>query len=282
MRQRANHMAFDYNYVNTFKINNSQTGFVADLDQNPAGEGPVLNDMKVAFSPNIISLSDAQGDGVNIAFSNPTRKTASETIYVVNRLNDPNADDAFNIFNTAPNLLAELEFESPFSVMADGCPNTKTPWAVGLNFKTGDETDGTNDIIMGPTCQFVDGGNVNFNFVDTPRTAPGTYEYFDNAGTRFKLILSLQRTANTVEAGAWLIFDDVAFISAITDPNFGKNLIDARTAQSKITAIGVAVVNRGKDMNKVPQPPSDVSVHLIAFRLHWDFQQLDAIRLPLL
>ncbi|MGA8405614.1 MAG: hypothetical protein WB680_00435, partial [Candidatus Acidiferrales bacterium] len=285
VRQRANRMAFDFNCVNTFKINDPQapTGFVADLDENAAGNGPILGDMKIAASPQVISQDDAEGGGVLIAFSNPTGQPASETIYVVNPLIDPDADNAFNIFNSAPNLLAELEFESPFSVMADGSPNAATPWAVGRNFKTGNETDGANDTILGPTCQFVNGGNVNFNFVDNPQSTPGTYDHFDNAGTRFLLTLSLQRTVNSVEAGASLaVGDDVLFISAITDSDLGINLTQARTAPAKITAIGVAVVNRGKDMNKVSQPASDVSVRLIAFRLHWDFPKIDFTKIPLI
>jgi hypothetical protein len=292
-------MAFDFNYVNSFKIHadpdGNFLGLLPDKDTNPAGTGKsVLGDMQGARTANVDpDLGGPQppdeGGGFIVAFTNGSGKSGSETIYIVNPLNQSDPNNIYNIFNSAPNLLAELEFDLPRAQKLDGTP-TMTPWAVGLNFKTGDQTDlGPDvDVPIGPRCQFIDGGNIRFRGAGTDQFHSGTYDGF--AGTRFKLTVSLQRTATTFESGASLLLDDmdVAFIGA-TDvnhdshvPQYGKNLIDARTAAAKITAIGVAVANTGQDMQGNSQPPSQVTVRLLAFRLSWDYPEIDLTRIPLI
>jgi hypothetical protein len=275
-------MAFDFNYVSTFRVDpgptgNPPVGFFADTDTNQAGEGPILGDMKAWASPDITINGDASGGGFVVGFTNPTHAPASANIYVVTPLDD----FGDSILNRAPNLLAELEFDSPQFMNSDGNPTQLTPWTVALNFKTGNENDLPSDSRIGARFTFI-GGAANFRGAKPVNKVLGTYADF--AGTRFTLRVSIQRTETTFESGAMAFVGDAGssgpeghFIG-LTDVNtdstilkFGLSLNAARNAGAKITAAGVSVVNNGQDGDGNPQPPSQVSVHLIAFRLAWDF-----------
>jgi hypothetical protein len=197
----------------------------------------------------------------------------------------PLDDFGDSIFNRAPNLLAELEFESPFSEMADGSPNTATPWAVALNFKTGNEQDLATDSKIGARFTFI-GGAARFRGAGPEQVQNGTYADF--AGTKFTLWVFIDRTETTFESGSFGAVGATPF-AGVTDVNtdptvlkFGMSLAAARIAGAKITAVGVSVVNNGQDKDMNAQPASQVSVRLIEFRLSWDFPKLDLTPFPLI
>jgi hypothetical protein len=196
-------------------------------------------------------------------------------------------------FSYSPHLVAEVLFDNPNCEEATASPTT---WAVALNFKSGDQTDKagdpadpTTDFIVGVTCQFVAGGNVNFHGTEydpTPSYAyplVGTANYADyhegTETTKFLLRVNLSRTATSTDATASLTIIrpdpasdsgyEVTYIppvgkgilnetvSPITDNV--QDLSEAESNVRKLTAAGIAVVNfKGK---------STVSVRLLEFNL---------------
>ncbi len=189
-------------------------------------------------------------------------------------------------FSYSPHLIAEVLFDKPNCQEVTTSPTT---WAVGLNFKSGDQTDAIMDqsSLVGATCQFVNGGNVNFNGTEydpSPSYAySGSYaDYNAKVGTQsttFLLRVNLGRTATSADASAGLTLIrpdlasesgyDVTYIppegqgilnetvSPITDNVY--NLSEAESNAQKLTAAGIVVVNH--------KGQSTVSVRLLEFNL---------------
>jgi hypothetical protein len=256
--------------------------------------------MKRAVSPGITTDDDLTGVGFAVRFTNPTGAPGTESFYVVNPLKPavnpetfvvhaPNGGELnlqFNILNTAPNLTAELEFDSPEFMMLNGSEQL-TPWTVALSFKTGNETD------LGPLVEPRIG--VRFTFTDGVLKFRGAGD--DQllsvpsggfGGTKFKLRVDVNRTKTSFSSNAVGTVGDTVFVGQPDVnldpmlPQFGTNLIDASTATAKITAVGVSVVDNGQDGDGNRQPASQVSVRLTAFRLAWDFPELELISIPLI
>jgi hypothetical protein len=284
-----------FNYVNKFTADpGPPIVFPADSDTNQAGQGgPFLGPMKRAVSPNIMTDDYATLVGYGVRFTNPTGTPGTESFYVVNPLQPainpfelrPNAPNhQFNILNTAPNLIAELEFDSPEFVMLDGSQQS-TPWTVALLFKTGSETDLGPDVEprIGVRFTFVDGA-VKFKGAGPDQVLNAPLFGFGAFGaTKFKLLVDINRTETSFSSNAVGFVGDTIFVGQ-TDviqppplPQFGMNLVDASTAEAKITAVGVSVVDNGQETGA-----SKVSVRLTAFRLAWDFPELELISIPLI
>jgi hypothetical protein len=265
-------MAYIFNYVNFFKIDADAAdnpGFLPALDTDASFELNVLKDMQTAvLGTPFLDPAQRPGDkgGFIVEFENEPPHRASETIYAVDRINK---------LNSAPTLVAEVQFDSPRATWLDGTPNNQATWAVGVNFKTGDQTDGPDDMFVGPTCQFVEGGNINFNFTDQDQSQTGTYDDYASQSTRFKLLVEIHRTSTTFEANGSLSIDgQFVFFGEITDPGFGSLTAAAATSAPKITAAGIAVAITGKDANQnILVNASKVSVRLISFRLFYGLQE---------
>jgi hypothetical protein len=263
------------NYVQIFSQSHPQT------DTDPSGtQTKVLGDMHRGGDGN---AQDEQGfaldpgEGLFVNVSRHGIGPCSRTVYVVN----PNYADKFSVAGT---LIAEVEFDRVNCTVEGLTFTAPTIWAVGLNFKSGNETDRPDDLIIGPTCQFRNKGKLNFNGTDFDNQPSHveTYASYSANQTIFKLSTTLIRTANTVQAYSSLSLSTLQYsFTGITDG--AQDLTQAETNPKKITAIGIAVVNKGKtESSLIPDPlplhtppptsdalPSVVSVRLRSFSLYY-------------
>jgi hypothetical protein len=110
-------------------------------------------------------------------------------------------------------LNAEIVFDLPSGSDKPGqtrCNSKQFKWGVGLILKSGDQNEYPDDQLMGPTCQFFNGGSINFHGTDycrpgadlqdlstCPQEVPGgTYKY---VGTTFSMSLSLWRNLEEID-----------------------------------------------------------------------------------
>jgi hypothetical protein len=205
----------------------------------------------------------------------------SRTFYVVSPAvswedNTPES----NLFNNSPSLKAEVEFDLP-KISFQGSDDPDPPiWAVGLNFKSGDETDlgAAEQLLIGVTCQFRDVGTTRFHGTvgDPAWEHYSTYDDYDAFGSVFRLSISLTRTVNTVKAygsffinGNQLRSDEIA-TSMVPEDAMLLNLAESSASDKpQITAVGVAVVNFGQDVKGNPLLLHTVSVRLRKFSLSY-------------
>lgn len=281
-----------FNYVNSFHEHAEpqsdppstqfDPGVDIDLvtgDQNVLGPMVLASTDKIDGGP-VVTDFDATEEGLYLGQTNYSLAppAASKTIYVVSK----------DKFEYAPFLHAELDFDLPNCLGFDDTKDTKhtydyvptaAVWAVGLNFKTGDETDNPLDVILriGPTCQFRDGGNIRFHTVtnmDPMSTVyAGTYEGYGD--TIFTLKVQMSRNDTSVEAYAWLLLNSQIIASgqlASRGEFLGdeplQSLEGARDDTLKITAIGVSLANMGPIPGQSSLIPR-ASVRLRQFRLRY-------------
>lgn len=116
---------------------------------------------------------------------------------------------------------------------------------------------------MGPTCQFLNGGDVRLGMV-VHRIDPldnRTYKQYRTQKATFRFSLYVERTNTTSVAGGALDIDGVTDSSDLN--NLPPNLSNIASADA-FTAVGVAIVSPGvPDPLKVPT----VSARLRSFAL---------------
>jgi hypothetical protein len=287
-----------FNYVNTFKPgpNPETPRFLPDTDVDVVtGQNSNLGAMLLAFTHDLIVVptfvSTPNGLVLEVANTSQEPPPMSKTVYVVSKITSVDQIDHLpNKFEYAPFLSAELEFDSPNCSSYDYSPDIPhfdalpSTWAVGLNFKTGDQTDNPTDgwLRIGPTCQFKNGGDIYFHMTDFPgkqRVWSDTYKNYADTNAVFTLRLLMSRSETQVHAAASLSLNSEIIASGqilsqgtMDDPEMTdipvQNLNEARTNPYKITAIGVALVNLGP----VPEQPLVaplVSVRLRKFSLRY-------------
>ncbi len=165
-------------------------------------------------------------------------------------------------FKSAKRMVAEVVFDHPDAVLNTGKP-ALDQWAVALNFKTGNHNDGSTDVRVGPTCQFLNGGDVRLGMV-VHRIDPlesHTYKHYRTQKATFRFSLYVERTNATSVAGGALDIDGVTDSSDLS--NLPPNL-SGITSANAFTAVGIAIVTPGvNDPLKVPT----VSARLRSFAL---------------
>ena len=88
-------------------------------------------------------------------------------------------------------------------------------FAVGLNFKNGNEMDDPTDIRFGPACRFKNLTGLSLSFVNLPSNGPAfpqrTYSDYGASGTVFTLQATLYRTKSSASGFGALRIDDAVF-----------------------------------------------------------------------
>jgi hypothetical protein len=161
-------------------------------------------------------------------------------------------------------ISAEVQFNLPY---ADPLPNPDpvapdSAWAVGLVLKDGtaaEEQSPDKSVIT--TCQFINGGNVNFHntdFINNPvdtRTYP---DYAHTVPTQFRLSMTIYKKPAGVTGVASLQLDN--------KPAFSGSLSVANLASfDSVTNIGISVVS-----TKNLLPKFKVHIQRFAFRIDYD------------
>jgi hypothetical protein len=250
------------------------------IDTDPSGtQTNVLGPMHRGGDGN---AQDEQGfaldpEGLFVNVSRHEIGVCSRTLYVVN----PNYADKFRVAGT---LIAEVEFDRVNCTLEGNSFTAPTIWAVGLNFKSGNETDRPDDLIVGPTCQFRNKGQLNFHGTDFDNEPAHveTYASYSANATIFKLRTTLIRAADTVQAYSSLSLSTLKYPFA-GNSDGAQDLTQAEANPQTITAIGIAVVNKGiVESSPIPDPlplhtppptsdalPSVVSVRLRSFSLYY-------------
>jgi hypothetical protein len=206
-----------------------------------------------------ISVSHARGD----VTAGNAAGFASRTLYLVTpptTINNPSG------LNQTPNIQAIVEFDSPKSFEFGTSTPSMNKWAVGLNVKDGDANDnGPADNVIGPTCQFHDGGQVRMN-TDAPNSAviplPANNTYDDLASKTFTLSLEINRTP--LEGGGFgrlMVGTPAANYTTPSEMLIVPSLnFAAQNYPSSFASIGIALVN-------APGVDSTVSVRLKRFEI---------------
>jgi hypothetical protein len=300
MGTRFTERPFQYvNFFDRISLADGQLTLPADIDTDPSfKESKVLGPMKASATagiqnPNEGVFLDTDGVLKVVLESDTIAGFQSRTFYAVSPMiptsalttvagsagSQPPGQETFlpNHFNVAPNLYAVLDFDSPDSSARNPGDAGRVTWAVGLNFKSGNETDqGMGDkILIGPTCQFIENGNVRFNY--TNATGPqlvyeGTYEEYAFNKTSFRLTLSMTRTLFNVEITASLLIDNIvrASVQIIPDATPPLDLLEiARPNSTHITAVGVALGFTGHSSDGTPVEGGTVVVRLRNFSLNY-------------
>ena len=195
-------------------------------------------------------------DGLNISVlhnredvgGNTARSYVSKTLYLVTgRLNE------------LSNIVAFLSFDMPNSHRY-GEPDSQSlnKWAVGLNIKDGgNEDNGPKDTVLGPTCQFHDGGQIRMHTSDdtTVLSIPQkTYAGIADALVQLTLVLRINRA--TKSASGELLWP-LGFLGEVTTEPQPITVPTLNVGQKPwlVNAIGFSVVN-------APGPDSLVSVRI--------------------
>jgi len=200
--------------------------------------------------------------GLAVTVCEPGSVDHAQTLYLVLGPNVPSA-----IRLQGPNsITAQVVFDLP--QVHNPTPSKSEKWAVALNFKTGNQNAGANDIMCGPTCHFTDGngaaGAVSLKFVDGTCNqgdhSHDSYESFQLSKTIFTLSATL-----TVSQGQ---------LSGTATLDYGSNVIGpcalkipSNFVLGGVTAIGVAVVNPASTMQTPAGTYDWVRVRLLSFTL---------------
>jgi hypothetical protein len=266
-------------YTKTFNDNT----LLPTTDMSPFGGHALLGAMRLGS--NSLAHNDPlefSKDGLTMIVRHQpvtdNSNDASRTLYAVSKPQLPNqgpppfppARYGPSEFALAPYLRAELEFDMPNSISAIPPPENHpgprpslNTWAVVLNFKSGDETDGS-DLGFGGVCKFKNGGNVAFHETNSPVSnllGDTTYADFASNQTMFSFAVQINRDAMTATGFTTLnVSGQVSFKTPLSGL---LNLTDAAQAANPISAVGITVVNQG-----APQPFSTVLVRIRSFVLY--------------
>jgi len=170
-------------------------------------------------------------------------------------------------------LTAEILFDRPLTlgtfhgkpVRAVHCNAMEHKWAVGLALKSGTQNEFSDDQRIGVTCQFFNGGSMNFHKTDynngntnCPHEVPykKTYTDYWNDGTVFALSLSIWREGTAVVGkGAFYLTSPTG---PLGDPIVANLTIPKDPATKApytnidwVSALGVSLVSAKNDLDLV-------------------------------